>query len=222
VHGSDEIFDSVVIFHAGRALDATANVHSVWRDRFDRAGNIFGVQTTGENEKSRKSQCCSRSRPIAHLAGAAAKIRVMCVDEHIAMRKQRHVFRAKLRVRGEYLNRPKFASEFPPDVRREISVQLDASHSCGVCGVSDLIGIAINEDTDCISMARQRLDDLPSSFRFNVARASRIKVEANHVRAKFGAHSRVVRIRNAADFDLCRSHHGKSQTGGRLVGCVTP
>jgi hypothetical protein len=147
---------------------------------------------------------------------------MMCVNEHITMGKQRHVFRAKLRVRGKHLNHPKIASEFPPDVRREISVQLDASHSCGVCGVPDFIGVSINENTDCISMARQRLDDLPSYFRFNVTRALRIKVEANHVRAKFGAHSRVVHIRNAADFDLYRSDHGKSQTGGRLVGRVTP
>jgi hypothetical protein len=112
------------------------------------------------------------------------------------------------------LNHPKFASEFPPDVRREISVQLHASHSRGVCGVPDFIGIAINENTDCMSMARQNLDDLPSNFRFNVARALRIKVEANHVRAKFGAHSRVVRIRNAADFDLCWSDHQNHKLAG--------
>jgi hypothetical protein len=71
-------------------------------------------------------------------------------------------------------------------------------------------------------MARQRLDDLPSKFRFNVARALWVKVKANHVRAKFGAHSRVVHIRNAANLNLYRTHHGKSQTGGRLVGRVTP
>ena len=126
----------------------------------------------------------------------------MCINEHVTMGKQRHVFRAKLGVRGKHLNHPKFASEFPPDVRREISVQLDASHSSGVGGVPDFIGVPVNENTDCISMARQRLDDLPRNFRFNVARALRIKVEADHVRAKFGAHSPTVHIRNAADFDL--------------------
>ena len=71
-------------------------------------------------------------------------------------------------------------------------------------------------------MARQRLDDLPSNFRFNVARALRIKVEANHLCAELDARLRVSRIRNAADFDLYRSLHGKSQTGVRLVGRVTP
>jgi hypothetical protein len=147
---------------------------------------------------------------------------MMCVDEHITMRKRRHLLRAKLRVSGKHLDHPKFASEFPPDVRREIPVQLDASHSSVVCGVSDFIGVSINENTDCISMARQRLDDVPRNFRFNVAGALRIKVEANHVRAKFGARSRVVHVRNAADFNLCRSRHLKSQTGGRLVGRVTP
>jgi len=63
-------------------------------------------------------------------------------------------------------------------------------------------------------MARQRLDDLPRNFRFNVARALRIKIEANHVGAKFGARSRVVHIRNAADFDLDWRDHGNHKPAG--------
>jgi hypothetical protein len=42
-HGSDEIFDGATIFHAGRALDAAANVHGVGRYRFDRSTNILRV-----------------------------------------------------------------------------------------------------------------------------------------------------------------------------------
>ena len=42
-HGSDEIFDGIVIFRTGSALDAAANVHSVWYDSRDRSSNILGV-----------------------------------------------------------------------------------------------------------------------------------------------------------------------------------
>src|SRR6266404_7784152 len=112
-----------MIFHTRCALYTAANIHSVRCDGFDRAANIFRVQPAGENEKSRKSQGCSRSRPVACLASAAAKLRMICIKKHITMGKQRHVFRAELRMCGKHSNDPKFASEFPPDVRREISVQ---------------------------------------------------------------------------------------------------
>jgi hypothetical protein len=93
-------------------------------------------------------------------------------------------------------------------------VQLDASHSSGVCGVPDFISVSINENADSISMPRQRLDDLLSNFRFNVARALRIKVEPDHLCTELDACFCISRIRNAADFDLCPSHHGKSQPVG--------
>src|SRR4029077_6148799 len=129
---------------------------------------------------------------------------------YIAICEQRHVFRAKPRMRGKHLNHPKFASEFPPDFRREISVQLDTSHSGRVCAFQNFTGVAINENTDRESISWQHLNKLPRNFRLNVARALRIKVEANHVRAEFGAHSRVVHIRNAAKFNLYRSHFRKT------------
>ena len=71
--------------------------------------------------------------------------------------------------------------------RREISVQLNASNSSGVCGLPNFIGIPVNENTDCMSIRRQRLDNLPSNFWFNVARALRIKVEPDHLCAEFDA-----------------------------------
>src|SRR5207249_5690432 len=98
---------------------------------------------------------------------------------------------------------------------------LNAIHCGGVCSPPNFISVSTNEDTDCINMRWQRLDDLPCNFRFDVAWALRIKVQPDHLCTEFDAHARVVHIRNAADFDLYRSRHGKSQTGGRLVGRVT-
>ena len=110
-HGCDEIVDGAAIFDTRCALNTAANVHSVRCGSFDRAGNILRVQTAGENEKSRKSQGCSRSRPVARLASAAAKLRMMCINKHITMGKQRHVFRAKLRVRRKHSNHAELVGE---------------------------------------------------------------------------------------------------------------
>ena len=100
-----------MIFHAWRALNSAANVHRVWRDCFDRASNIFSVQTAGENEKSRESQCRAGRFPIACPPGAAVEIGMMCVDEHVTIRKRRHLFRAELSMRGKRLNHPKVVRE---------------------------------------------------------------------------------------------------------------
>jgi len=42
-NGSDKIFDTAVMFRAWRTLNSAANIHRVWRDRFDRGTNILRV-----------------------------------------------------------------------------------------------------------------------------------------------------------------------------------
>ena len=87
-----------MIFHAGRAFYPAANVHSVWCDCFDRAGNIFRVQTTGENEEPRVAHRSPRSGPIARLTRAASELGVVRVDEYIAFWKRCCVFWRESRV----------------------------------------------------------------------------------------------------------------------------
>jgi hypothetical protein len=87
-----------VVFHAGRALNTTANVHSVWCDRFDRANNIFRVQPAGENQESRVSNRSPRSGPIARLTRAASEFGVVRIDEYIAFRERCYLFWLKSRV----------------------------------------------------------------------------------------------------------------------------
>src|SRR5437870_7723101 len=106
-HSVDELFDRAMIFHAGRALNPAANIHSMWPNCCDRATDVLRVQTTGKNEESREGQRCSRSRPIARLAGAAAQIGMVCINEHVTIRKQRRFFRTEPRVSGKHSNHAK-------------------------------------------------------------------------------------------------------------------
>src|SRR5437879_3317345 len=94
-HSVDELFDRAMIFHAGRALNTAANIHSMWPNCCDRATDVLRVQTTGKNEESREGQRCSRGRPITRPPGPAAQIGMVCINEHVAIWKQRHIFRAK-------------------------------------------------------------------------------------------------------------------------------
>ena len=85
-------------FHARCALNTATNIHSVWCDRFDRAANIFRVQTAGENQESRVAHRSLRSGPIARLTRAASKLGVIRIDKYIAMWERCCVFWLESRV----------------------------------------------------------------------------------------------------------------------------
>src|SRR6266540_1444744 len=154
-NGSDKIFHRAMIFHARSALNAAANIHSVWPDCCDRAPNVLRVQATRKNEESREGQRCSRGRPIACLASAAAKVGMMCVNEHVTIRKERDVFRAESRMSRKHSNHAKLADQFTRGFRQEVSVQLNASHSSGLRDLPNFFGVAVNENPDCINIGRQ-------------------------------------------------------------------
>ena len=40
-------------------------------------------------------------------------------------------------------------------------MQLNASDASGICGLTNLVGVPVNENTDGTSISWQRLDDLP-------------------------------------------------------------
>jgi hypothetical protein len=85
-------------------------------------------------------------------------------------------------------------------------MQLNATDSSGVCGLTNLVGVPVNENTDGTSISWQHLDDLPRNFGFDVARALQPKVQPNKICSKFDARSCVLRVGNAANFNLYRSH----------------
>jgi hypothetical protein len=211
-----------MVFHTRCVLNTAANVHSVWRDGFDRAGNILRVQTAGENQESRVARRSLRSGPIARLTRAASKLGVIRIDKYIAMWERCCVFWLESRVGGERTNHAKFSSQFAARFRRCMSMQLNASNACSYGEVANFCWIRIDENADGASSCWERVHNSPDDSRLDVARARWIKIEPNHVRAEFDAHASIIRVRNTADFDLSRVHHGKSQTGARLVGRVTP
>jgi hypothetical protein len=106
----------------------------------------------------------------------------------------------------KHSNHAKLAGQFTRGFRREIPVQLNASHSRGLRSLPNFLGVPVNENTDSIKISRQRLDNLPANLRFNVARASRIKVKANQRSAEFHARFGISRVRDATDFNLYRIH----------------
>jgi hypothetical protein len=103
-----------------------------------------------------------------------------------------------------------------------MSVQLNASNTGNFSDLANFCWIRIDENADGASSCWERVRNSANDSRLDVARARWIKIEPNHVRAAFDARACIVRICNTADFDLNRIRHGKSQTGGRLVGRVTP
>src|SRR5438093_1307982 len=135
---------------------------------------------------------------------------MMRVDEHITFREQRDIFWAEPRVSGKHPNHAKFASEFTRDFWREITVQLNAANSSNVCGFPNVLGIPVNENANCMNVCRQRIDNLPSHFWLDAARALRIKVQPDHLCAELNGCVRVSCVCNAADFDLHWSHDGRA------------
>ena len=101
-------------------------------------------------------------------------------------------------------------------------MQLNAANSSNFGEFANFYSIRIDENANGASSRWERVHNSADDDGLDVPRARRIKVKPNHVRAEFDARVRIICVRDAADLDLCVSHHGKSQTGGRLVGRVTP
>jgi len=104
------MFNGAIIFCAWCTFDTAANINRVRRDGFYGVANILRVQTTREDKESGEGSRCSRGRPVTCQASTAAKIRVMCVDKHVTLRKRRGVFGLESLVSAESANDPKFTS----------------------------------------------------------------------------------------------------------------
>src|SRR5213594_349459 len=105
-------------------------------------------------------------------------------------------------------NHAKLAGQFVRGFRRDVSMQLKASHSRDFRDLPNFLDVPVNENADCISISQQRLDNLPGNVGFNVARTSRVEVKANQRSAQLNARFGISRIRDAADFDLYGIHDG--------------
>ena len=103
-----------------------------------------------------------------------------------------------------------------------MSMQLNASNACSRGELPNFCWIRIDENADGANSCWERVHNFADGSRLDVARARRIEIKPNHVCAEFNARACIIRVCDTADFYLCRVHHGKSQTGGRLVGRVTP
>src|SRR5213593_4982795 len=99
---------------------------------------------------------------------------MMCINEHVTIRKERRFFRTEPRVSRKHSNHAKLAGQFTRGFRREIPVQLNASHSRVLRSLPNFLGVPVNENADCISVSRQCLDNLSSDAGLNVAWTSRI------------------------------------------------
>src|SRR5947209_4023993 len=116
---------------------------------------------------------------------------MMCINEQVTIRKQRDVFRAEACMSRKHSNHAKLAGQFTRQFRREIPMQLNAANSSDVCGLPNVLGVPVNENADGISINRQRLDNLPSHFWLDVARALRIKIESDQLCAELNGCVRV-------------------------------
>ena len=85
-------------------------------------------------------------------------------------------------------------------------MQLDAPNAGSIGELANFSRIRIDENTHGASVRWERIHNSADDSRLDVARARRIKVEANHVGAEFDACAGIVRVCNAADFDLYRVH----------------
>src|SRR5207247_7321788 len=93
------------------ALNNAANIHSVWPGCCDRATDVLCVQTARKNEESREGQCCARGRPITRPPSPAAEVGMMCVNEHVTIRKPRDIFRAESRMSRKHSRSEEHTSE---------------------------------------------------------------------------------------------------------------
>jgi hypothetical protein len=147
---------------------------------------------------------------------------VVRIDQHIAKWESCYVFWLESCIGRERPDHAKFSSQFAARFARSMSMQLNAPNAGDFGEFANFGSIRIDENTNGAGSCRESVHNSADDHWLDVARANPVKVKPNHVHTEFDARVRIIRSRNTADFDLCVSHHGKSQTGGRLVGRVTP
>ena len=81
-------------------------------------------------------------------------------------------------------------------------MQLDAPNAGSFGELANFCWIRIDENADGASSCWERVHNSADDSRLDVARARRIKVEPNHVRAEFDARASIIRVCDTADFDL--------------------
>jgi hypothetical protein len=86
-------------------------------------------------------------------------------------------------------------------------MQLNAPNTGSFGEFANFWWIRIDENADGASSRWKRVHNSANERRLDVAWARRIEIEPNHVSAEFDARACIMRIRNAADFDLYRYRH---------------
>jgi hypothetical protein len=86
-------------------------------------------------------------------------------------------------------------------------MQLHATDVGQFGGIANFFWVFIDEHADRARCLRQCLDDSPNRIWGNVSRALAVKIEADHVRSKLHACSRVARVGNTTDLDQDCTHN---------------
>ena len=86
-------------------------------------------------------------------------------------------------------------------------MQLDASNAGSISEPANFCWLCVDENADRAGLHRKGVHNSPNGSRLDIARARWIKVKADHVCTDVGAGACVVRVCNAADFDLYRCRH---------------
>jgi hypothetical protein len=99
-----------MIFHSWRALNSGANVNGVGLHSCDCLRDILVGQAAGENQESCEGTGGARSQPITRQASATMEVRMVRVDQNVAIAKQGDFFVSELRIRRERPDDTKFTS----------------------------------------------------------------------------------------------------------------
>jgi hypothetical protein len=107
-------------------------------------------------------------------------------------------------------------------LRRLVAVQLKSLHTRSrrnAC--QSLRRLFVHKNANALHRLRQHLNDAPCCFRLNVSHAPAIKVEPESIRASFNSRSRVLQIRDTANFnvrhkDLGGVKRGRGEEGKRI------
>ena len=100
-----------------------------------------------------------------------------------------------------------------------MSMQLDALNAGSFGELANFCWIRIDENADSASSRWECVHNSAGDGRLDVARARRVKIKSDHVRAEFDAPASIIRVCYTADFDLYWVHERKlrSSNDGALI-----
>ena len=214
MRGGEKGLHPLAALYSRNSLKTAASVKGEGLNTLYSFTYIFHRQAARQYESGDKRSDAPRNLPVEGAPRPAALHPVKSIQQDCVRFIVRHALRRKSITDAKSLDDIK-TTKRAAVIGRFVSMQLHRAHPCLFRYARHIIRLDfINEDAYRQDARRKALYDAPSTARFYITTAARIKVEPERKGPRLDRYPRIIQICNPANFD---SNH-KTFRKGRIQG----